>query len=552
MWLLTIEDDEGLTTFHRLSGERYTLGRATGNDFVLAQLDVSRRHALLERRGEGFVYIDQNSTTGSFVDGFPIDAHKAEPLLDGAVVQLSGYVLRFKEALENLPTPPPRYIEPARLRGMSGLAAGVDHVFERDAFVIIGSDDECTVRVPHARVSDRHAVIRTRPDGRHELLDKSRSHLLFVNGQQLNWSAQLLEDGDAISVGGVALFRYLAASRQPEPRLNEGWRAGDGESPAPLPHPWALEARALRPAEDTLPDDRVETAGPLPPPEARAPSASFERLLQTTIGSSRGPVVVERGSVQGGAPQSDQTPVWYPRSPSLVDIAGEGALPLSEGAAAGALAERSLAGQTLAALTTPAVGLRGWAGQGPLSPPEVDAWPDEAKTPEASPAPLSAGTKHRYAAFVKATAWAAALAVCLYGAWRLPLSSNARGVERAQPLAVAATPPVPSAGVVAPLALVAPVALTASAPALPAPSPTTLTAPAPAPPAPSLVAPSAPAPPPTGGRSTGTSRSALEARVRSGRASANEVHALLSLCQQAGDASCVAIAYAALNREPAP
>ncbi len=60
MWLLSVEDDQGLTTYTRLDGERCSLGRAPDADVVLDERNISRKHARLERRGEGeWVFVDE-------------------------------------------------------------------------------------------------------------------------------------------------------------------------------------------------------------------------------------------------------------------------------------------------------------------------------------------------------------------------------------------------------------------------------------------------------------------------------------------------------------
>ncbi|HEU4539064.1 MAG TPA: FHA domain-containing protein, partial [Polyangiaceae bacterium] len=100
MWLLTIEDDEGLTTYHRLSGERCSLGRTPDNDVVLAQLNISRRHARLERHGGMLFVRDEGSRAGSFLNGQRV--RKPTPVADGDALQLGDYVVRFSRELSAL------------------------------------------------------------------------------------------------------------------------------------------------------------------------------------------------------------------------------------------------------------------------------------------------------------------------------------------------------------------------------------------------------------------------------------------------------------------
>ncbi|HEU4534534.1 MAG TPA: FHA domain-containing protein, partial [Polyangiaceae bacterium] len=223
MWLLTIEDYEGLTTYHRLSRERYRLGRSPDNDFVLAQLNVSRHHARLERSGSLWLYRDEGSLLGSYVNCGLVFAHEPVPLDDGAVVQFGDYVLRLsREAPDGSLTPTPRYVAPARVRALSGPLAGAEHVFGRDQVVSIGRSDDCTLRIVHPDISMVHALIRPLPGGRHELVDRSDDGRLFINGRKLV-ADRALEGGDSIDVGGVVIFRYLEASQQSDPSFDECW-----------------------------------------------------------------------------------------------------------------------------------------------------------------------------------------------------------------------------------------------------------------------------------------------------------------------------------------
>jgi hypothetical protein len=51
-----------------VSGERTLLGRDPSADLVVNDPSVSRRHALIERRPEGFVVLDQRSANGTFLN----------------------------------------------------------------------------------------------------------------------------------------------------------------------------------------------------------------------------------------------------------------------------------------------------------------------------------------------------------------------------------------------------------------------------------------------------------------------------------------------------
>jgi hypothetical protein len=90
--VLIVEEGPGQGTLCRLGPQRTTLGRLPDNDLVLEDPKVSRRHAVVERRPEGFVIRDLGSTNGTFVNGRRV----AERLLaPGDVILLGDTRLRF-------------------------------------------------------------------------------------------------------------------------------------------------------------------------------------------------------------------------------------------------------------------------------------------------------------------------------------------------------------------------------------------------------------------------------------------------------------------------
>ncbi len=71
--------------------ERSVLGRDAGCDVVVDDKSVSRRHVLLERRGEEWAVVDQGSVNGTFLDGSRV----AEAVLrDGQQLRLGTVVFR--------------------------------------------------------------------------------------------------------------------------------------------------------------------------------------------------------------------------------------------------------------------------------------------------------------------------------------------------------------------------------------------------------------------------------------------------------------------------
>lgn len=71
-----------------------TIGRGSGNTLILEDDGISRRHARVERRDDGWWAIDQDSTNGTFVNGERI---KAARLRSGDRVFIGVTILKFFE-----------------------------------------------------------------------------------------------------------------------------------------------------------------------------------------------------------------------------------------------------------------------------------------------------------------------------------------------------------------------------------------------------------------------------------------------------------------------
>jgi pSer/pThr/pTyr-binding forkhead associated (FHA) protein len=310
-WLLTIEDDEGVVSHHPLSSDRCTIGRARDRDVVLPEVNISRRHARLERRGAGWQIADEGSDNGTFVNGCPVRG--PTPIGASDTLQLGGYriALSAGEAVRELP-PPPAPLTPARLRIIAGVDVGAEYPIDQHDFVTIGSAPDCSVRLSHENIAPLHATIRTVSGARYELSDRSGTGLLFVNGRPLV-GEQVLEGGDAVNVGGVVLLRFLEPSQWPDPRYDmvsnpDSWLSVDLAPPDDRP---TLEE--LPDADGGRGDDEplvvLELPDADPDPLGMTPHAPIRR--SAALGGQRGPAgrVAEGGEAGGRGAEASEPSV---------------------------------------------------------------------------------------------------------------------------------------------------------------------------------------------------------------------------------------------------
>lgn len=73
-------------------GERMTIGRRPDSDVFLDDVTVSRDHAVLVRRGDGWHIDDGGSLNGTYVNRSRIDSHQ---LKEGDELQIGKYKLTF-------------------------------------------------------------------------------------------------------------------------------------------------------------------------------------------------------------------------------------------------------------------------------------------------------------------------------------------------------------------------------------------------------------------------------------------------------------------------
>jgi len=76
----------------QLAGERMSIGRRPESDVFLDDVTVSRDHALLVHRGDGWFLDDCGSLNGTYVNRHRVESHRLE---DGDELQIGKYKLTY-------------------------------------------------------------------------------------------------------------------------------------------------------------------------------------------------------------------------------------------------------------------------------------------------------------------------------------------------------------------------------------------------------------------------------------------------------------------------
>ncbi|WP_313070640.1 FHA domain-containing protein [Melaminivora sp.] len=175
------------------AGERLSIGRRPHNDVVIDHLAVSGEHALLLRRPEGAVSIeDLGSTNGTYVNGQRVHQCALQP---GDQVTVGRHQLRLvsrEECAAPVAMDGPTPLPAARLRVLSGAAAGREVALSKPV---------TTMGRPGVAV----ASIHRQAEG-FLLTCIAGSAGLLLNDQPVGAEPAPLRHGDRITLAGVEML----------------------------------------------------------------------------------------------------------------------------------------------------------------------------------------------------------------------------------------------------------------------------------------------------------------------------------------------------------
>jgi pSer/pThr/pTyr-binding forkhead associated (FHA) protein len=75
-----------------ISKSKFTIGRNPKSDVFLDDITVSRKHAILKRKGQDFKLKDSGSLNGSYLNGKIVEE---SPLKNGDKIQIGKYIFLF-------------------------------------------------------------------------------------------------------------------------------------------------------------------------------------------------------------------------------------------------------------------------------------------------------------------------------------------------------------------------------------------------------------------------------------------------------------------------
>ena len=90
--VLELQMPDGNTSQVEVVGERFIIGRAPDSDMVINDSLVSRHHAVIEKRPDGFFLVDQNSGNGTLLNDQSITQ---ELLVDGDALQIGDAIVTY-------------------------------------------------------------------------------------------------------------------------------------------------------------------------------------------------------------------------------------------------------------------------------------------------------------------------------------------------------------------------------------------------------------------------------------------------------------------------
>lgn len=80
-----------------ITEDQFTIGRQSGNNMILDNPEVSRRHAAIDCKGAECTITDLGSSNGTWVDGEKITPHVPIPISSGALIKIGPFTISLQQ-----------------------------------------------------------------------------------------------------------------------------------------------------------------------------------------------------------------------------------------------------------------------------------------------------------------------------------------------------------------------------------------------------------------------------------------------------------------------
>ncbi len=191
-----------------LKDDSISIGRSPDNVVVLNEPVISRFHALVSKKAEGYVITDLESSDGTYLNDKKLSPSNSEILTDGDLIKVGNFRLIFyTKVIESLP-------ETASANSFSEDASTKRKTYHDTITseklslqgrntISIGRDPQNDISIDHPVISRFHARIE-RETGSFYIADLDSINGTFVNGKQIK-DKRVLMVGDNIRIGPCRL-----------------------------------------------------------------------------------------------------------------------------------------------------------------------------------------------------------------------------------------------------------------------------------------------------------------------------------------------------------
>jgi ABC-type multidrug transport system ATPase subunit/pSer/pThr/pTyr-binding forkhead associated (FHA) protein len=182
---------------------RWTIGRVPENDYVVSHAQVSSRHAALEQRPDGSLFlIDLNSRNGTFLNTSPQRLPEPTPVTPDDVAYFSRHFkVTIGEVIRSLDA------KASGAQGAEGKMLQVDR-----PVIAIGRDAKNDIVLNNLFVSRFHARIEKLPNNDVILRDLGSTHGTSINGELIRGTTRKITADDKVEIGGMTLSLQFSSS----------------------------------------------------------------------------------------------------------------------------------------------------------------------------------------------------------------------------------------------------------------------------------------------------------------------------------------------------